>query len=111
MERLGPDSTNLSSTSTYNKSALRKVLKEYNSKDIRKNIEGMHKRVEKHFADSADGGDAVFSHVWQACEDELLSLTDKITRLISQYYSDSGVALEFSKSDIESAFKKTRAGS
>ncbi|KAJ2932691.1 hypothetical protein H1R20_g4427, partial [Candolleomyces eurysporus] len=111
VERLGPDSTNLSSTSTYNKSALRKVLKEYNAKDVRKNIEGLYKRVEKHFADSADGNDAVFNHVWQACEDELLSLTDKIIRLISQYYGDSGVALEFSKSDIESAFKKTRSGS
>lgn len=111
VERLGPDSTNLSSTSTYNKSALRKVLKEFNAKDVRKNIEGLHKRVEKHFADSSDGDDLVFNNVWKACEDELISLTERIARLISQYYGDSGVALEFSKADIESAFKKTRSGS
>lgn len=113
VERLGPDSANLSTGSTYNKSALRKTLKEFNAKDMRKHIEGLYKRVEKHFTDASDKSavdDLVLNNVWKACEAELLKFTDKITSLISKYYGDSGVALEFSKSDIESAFKKTRAG-
>ncbi|KAF6766570.1 exocyst protein [Ephemerocybe angulata] len=113
VERLGPDSANLSTGSTYNKSALRKTLKEFNAKDMRKHIEGLYKRVEKHFTDASDKSavdDLVLNNVWKACEAELLKFTDKITSLISKYYGDSGVAMEFSKSDIESAFKKTRAG-
>ncbi|TEB38979.1 exocyst protein [Coprinellus micaceus] len=113
VERLGPDSTNLSSVSTYNKSALKKVLKEFNAKDMRKHIEGLHKRVEKHFTDASEksaNDDLVFSNVWKGCEAELVKLTEKIGSLISQYYGDSGVSLEFTRADIESAFKKTRAG-
>ncbi|KAJ3511244.1 hypothetical protein NMY22_g15712 [Coprinellus aureogranulatus] len=113
VERLGPDSTSLNTVSTYNKSALKKVLKEFNAKDMRKHIEGLYKRVEKHFADGSDksaNDDLVFSNVWKGCEVELVKLTDKISSLISRYYGDSGVSLEFTKTDIESAFKKTRTG-
>ena len=80
---------------------------------MRKHIEGLHKRVEKHFTDASEksaNDDLVFSNVWKGCEAELVKLTEKIGSLISQYYGDSGISLEFTKADIESAFKKTRAG-
>lgn len=80
---------------------------------MRKHIEGLHKRVEKHFTDASEksaSDDLVFSNVWKGCEAELVKLTEKIGSLISQYYGDSGVSLEFTGADIESAFKKTRAG-
>jgi exocyst complex component 1 len=46
--------TEVQNNSTYSKSALKKVLKEYNAKDVRKHIDALFKRVEKHFED--DGG-------------------------------------------------------
>ena len=114
MERLGPDTANLSTSSTaYNKTALRKVLKEYSTKDMRKHIETLYKRVEKHFMDASDKmaiDDMVLGHVWKACEEELLKLTQRVSSLISTYYGDSGVSWEFSKADVESAFKKTKSG-
>ena len=46
--------TEVQNNSTYSKSALKKVVKEYNVKDVRKHIDALFKRVEKHFED--DGG-------------------------------------------------------
>lgn len=46
--------TEVQNNSTYSKSALKKVVKEYNAKDVRKHIDALFKRVEKHFED--DGG-------------------------------------------------------
>ncbi|KAF9652003.1 hypothetical protein BDM02DRAFT_3090034 [Thelephora ganbajun] len=43
--------TEVQNNSTYSKSALKKVVKEYNAKDIRKHIDALFKRIEKHFED------------------------------------------------------------
>jgi hypothetical protein len=127
----------VSSNSAYNRSALKKVVKEYNAKDIRKHVDGLSRRVEKQFTDveaktladgstnaGAGGGDragnvnggdgiapgTVLVGVWRACEDELLRLTDGWGKRIAQCYADSGVSLEYSPADVEAAFKKHRVG-
>ena len=103
------------SNSSYSEKALKRVVKEYNSKDVRKHIDALFKRVEKHFTD-AEGPDAsaapgskangVLSGVWKACEDELLRVTETFGKRMAQCYADSGVSLEYSKADVEAAFKR-----
>ena len=46
--------TEVQNNGTYSKSALKKIVKEYTAKDVRKHIDVLFKRVEKHFED--DGG-------------------------------------------------------
>ncbi|CAE6462215.1 unnamed protein product [Rhizoctonia solani] len=103
--------------SNFSRSALKKVVKEYDSKDMRKNIDGLYKRVEKHF--DVDEGSApppgqtgaagpVLVGVWHACEEQLLQLTDKWIKLIGQCYPDSGVSLEYTTGDVKAAFKRHR---
>lgn len=46
--------TEVQNNGSYSKSALKKVVKEYNAKDVRKHVDALFKRVEKHFED--DGG-------------------------------------------------------
>ena len=83
-------------------------MKEYTAKDIRKYIDTLFKRVEKHFTETSDKtvSDDMVPIVWKACEQELISMTGRISTLISQNYGDSGVSLEFSKADIESACRR-----
>ncbi|KAG8707103.1 hypothetical protein FRC11_007688, partial [Ceratobasidium sp. 423] len=87
--------------------------------DMRKNIDGLYKRVEKHF--DADEGSApppgqtgaagpVFVGVWNACEEQLLQFTDKWIKLIGQCYPDSGVSLEYTTGDVKAAFRRHRTG-
>ncbi|THH10168.1 hypothetical protein EW145_g1521 [Phellinidium pouzarii] len=109
--------TEVSKNSSYNRSALKRVVKEFNSKDVRKNIDALFKRVEKHFTDSdapeaASGlaAGTVMVGVWKACEDELLRMTDFYTKQISHCYKGSGVALEYTRVDVEAAFKRHRVG-
>ena len=106
--------------SSYNRSSLKRVVKEYNAKDIRKNIDALFKRVEKHFSEASDGpaadnathrNIAVLAGVWKACESEALRITELFSKRIAQCYADSGVSLEYSVSDIELGFKRHRVGS
>ncbi|KAG8792705.1 hypothetical protein FRC12_005162 [Ceratobasidium sp. 428] len=106
--------------SGFNRSALKKVLKEYDQKDMRKNIDGLYKRVEKHFADADETSSTaaqnqsvaagpVLAGVWNACEEELTRLTDKWVKLIGQCYADSGVGLEYTTGDVRAGFRRHRS--
>lgn len=112
--------TEVANNNTYNKSALRKVVREYNGKDLRKHVDALFVRVQKHFAEASGkttteetGGIApgtVLVGVWKACEEELLRITDLFAKRISQCYADTGVSLEYTATDVESAFGRHRTG-
>ncbi|KAI9461020.1 exocyst complex component sec3 subunit [Lactarius psammicola] len=111
----------VSSSGGYSRSALKKVVREYDAKDVRKHVDALFKRVEKHFTEASEvatagesGGIApgtVLVGVWKACEEELLRITDIFAKRISQCYANSGVSLEYSAADVEAAFKRHRIGS
>lgn len=89
-------------------------MKEYNAKDIRRHIDALFKRVEKHYADPGEEHAGNSTHllkgVWTACEQEVVKSTGKFTRLIAQCYKETGVTLEYNLQDVEAAFKKHRIG-
>lgn len=110
----------VTNSSNYNKAALRRIIKDYNSKDIRKHVDNLSKRVEKHFTEASEkttieevsgiaAGTALVG-VWKACEKELVRLTELFSYRVSQWYGDSGVSLEYTTSDIETAFRRQRVG-
>jgi len=112
-----PNTGEITSNSNFTKASLRKILKDYNLKDIRKCVDVLSKRVEKHFTDgekvdesnSAISG-KVLLEVWKACEEEFVVLTETWTSRISQWYSDSGITLEFTRTDVEAAFRRQKFG-
>lgn len=98
---------------SYNKSSLKKVLKEHSAKDMRKAVDALAKRVEKHFSIDDDTASAqesaeMVNAVWRACGKELARETEREQELISRCFADSGLALEYSKADVEGAFKRTK---
>ncbi|PSR88832.1 hypothetical protein PHLCEN_2v4981 [Hermanssonia centrifuga] len=116
--------TEISSNGTYSKSALKKVVKEYNSKDIRKNVDALFKRVEKHFDEASEKATSeevssstgiapgtVLVGVWKACEEELLRITELFGKRITQCYASTAVTLEYNSGDVEAAFKRHRVAS
>lgn len=112
--------TEVATNASYNKSALKKVVKEYNAKDIRKHVETLFKRVEKHFTEASEkttteesigiAPGTVMVGVWKACEEELLRITDLFSKRISQCYADSGVTLDYTAADVQATFKRQRVG-
>lgn len=116
--------TEIASNSSYSKSAAKKVVKEYNSKDVRKHVDALFKRVEKHFTEASEKATTeqassstgiapgtVMVGVWKACEEELLRMTDYFAKRIAQCYVNTGVALEYTPGDVEAAFKRHRVAS
>lgn len=119
VDRVSKGNTNeIASNSSFNKGALRKVTKDCNSKDIKKHIDSLAKRVEKHFTEGLEKDDAasgvtsakLLSTVWKACESELLKLTQQWSSQISQLYGE-GVSLDFTIGDVETAFRRQKLGS
>ncbi|PCH33938.1 hypothetical protein WOLCODRAFT_135407 [Wolfiporia cocos MD-104 SS10] len=110
--------TEVSSNSSYSRSTLKKVVKEYNGKDVRKHIDALFKRVEKHFEEAEEktttddsigiASGTVMVGVWKACEEELLRITELFAKRINQCYKETGVLLEYSAADVEAAFKRHR---
>jgi hypothetical protein len=104
----------------FNPSALKRIVKEYTAKDIRKHVDALFKRVEKHFTETSEkestqkGGIArgtAMIDVWKACEAELLRITELFSKRISQCYAQSGVSLEYTAADVEATFRGNRVGS
>jgi glutamyl/glutaminyl-tRNA synthetase len=107
----------IASNSNFNKSALKKIIKDFTAKDMRKSIDILAKRVEKHFTEEKSTTDdpagvsaGVLVEVWTACEEDLVRLTETWSSRISQWYSDSGASLDFTKTDVESAFRRQKFG-
>lgn len=102
--------------SSYNKSALKRVLKEFDGKDVRKHIDVLFRRVEKHFTEAEENTTreessgitpgTVMVGVWKACEEELQRMTENFNAKLSQCYSESGLSLEYNSSDVDAAFKR-----
>ena len=107
--------------SNYSKSSLKKVLKEFDGKDVRKHIDVLFRRVEKHFTEAEEKATreessgiapgTVMVGVWKACEEELQRMTEGFNARISQCYADSGITMEYTSSDVESGFKRHRLDS
>ncbi|KAG8862976.1 hypothetical protein FRB96_000396 [Tulasnella sp. 330] len=107
--------SDVAASGSFNKSALKRVVKEFNSKDIKKNVEALFKRVEKHFDDDGEvvnsstlkvENGTVMEDVWRACEAHLARDTKRYLDIIGHCYGDTGVMLEYTVADVENAFRK-----
>lgn len=98
--------------STFTKKAARSATSSINGKDLRKAVEALAKRVDKHFNDvtnpSAENAQ-VIATVWRACQDEASRLIRSWRGLTERCYGDA-VVLEVSTDDVDSAFARFKPG-
>lgn len=102
---------------SFSKSAFKKVLSHYDTKELRKGIDLLHKRVDKHFGQASDDSDSVYNQkqsmiakdlvreVWKECQKEYVGIVELCQRIISIYYPE-GVQMDFSLGDVNDAFSK-----
>lgn len=102
-----------------NRSALKKLLLGYDVKELRKGLENLRKRVEKHFSDMEEGitnrSDPAFqkrlvAKIWKFTEARYVTLFNKLSMICQRHYSTAGdsgyvCAVEFTESDITQSFK------
>ena len=115
------------SHSAYSKQAAKRLIKEVTAKDLRKSIEALAKRVQKHFDEDEittllsvghhDGNNLmdasgipadeiieVLSVVWRHCEDAFLGECERIMRILRDCYHDGKVLPEFTIEDVRRPF-------
>ncbi|SDA04161.1 BZ3500_MvSof-1268-A1-R1_C044g00125 [Microbotryum saponariae] len=99
--------------SAYTKAAVRRALSDLRAKDVRKAVDGLYKRVDKHFGGEVTHQAAqhseVLKTVWKACEDEMLRMSGGWRALLERCYSDDKVGLDFSATDVTEFFRKAQS--
>ncbi|TVY83642.1 Exocyst complex component [Lachnellula suecica] len=103
----GEPTSQISGMPSHSKSTFKKVLAGYDSKEIKRGIETLKKRVEKHFGDADDPGlsRGLVAKVIQNCEKYYEKVEDRILTISRDVY-DGDVIAEWTKADVSAAFRK-----
>lgn len=103
----GEPASKISGMPSHSKSTFKKVLAGYDSKEIRKGIETLKRRVEKHFGDADDPGlsRGLVAKVVQNCEKYYEKVEDRILTISRDVY-DGDVIAEWARADVSTAFRK-----
>ncbi|TVY86896.1 Exocyst complex component, partial [Lachnellula willkommii] len=103
----GEPMSQISGMPSHSKSTFKKILAGYDSKEIRRGIETLKKRVEKHFGDADDPGlsRSLVAKVIQNCEQYYEKVGDRILTISRDVY-DGDVIAEWTKGDVSAAFRK-----
>ncbi|RUS25748.1 exocyst complex component Sec3-domain-containing protein [Jimgerdemannia flammicorona] len=80
----------------YNKAQLRKVLSQFPAKEIKKSLENLYKRVDKHFSEE----EGLLQVVWRGIQEEFIQQHEKMEFLIRKCYPETGMQLEFTIQDL-----------
>ncbi|KAH7312188.1 exocyst complex component Sec3-domain-containing protein [Stachybotrys elegans] len=88
------------------KTIFNKVLGNYDSKEVRRGIEALRKRVEKHFGDADEPGQArgLVGRVLQECEGFYGDVETRIGRITTDVY-EGDVLFEWPRADVKAAFR------
>lgn len=86
----------------YNKGALRKLVVQFPGFDVKKGLQVLYKKVEKHFSDNQQ----LLQIVWDSLQEDVLKQIENINTIISNYYADAQAELEFTVDDIIGYFSE-----
>ncbi|KAE8146160.1 exocyst complex component Sec3-domain-containing protein [Aspergillus avenaceus] len=99
--------TDISSRPSHSRSVAKKVLATYDAKEMRRGVESLRKRVEKHFGDADDPGlsRSLVVKVLRECELRYEKAYDRTQRVLNAIY-EGQLDLEWRKEDAIAMFKK-----
>ncbi|KAJ5403485.1 hypothetical protein N7509_003356 [Penicillium cosmopolitanum] len=97
----------VASRTSHSRAVAKKVLSSYDSKEIKRGIEMLKKRVEKHFGDADDPGlsRSLVIKVLRECEGRYEDAWDRTRRIIDTVY-EGQLELEWRKEDSAAMFRK-----
>lgn len=102
----GAPPSNIAARASHSKATFKRLLATYDSKEIRRGIETLKKRVEKHFGDADDPGlsRGLVANVLEACEKYYENVEKRVVSISADVY-DGEAMIEWSKSDVSGAFR------
>ncbi|XP_033220438.1 exocyst complex component 1 [Belonocnema kinseyi] len=98
----GVKESEISYQMAFSKQELKKVLKEYPAREVKKGLEHLYRKVEKHLCEEEN----LLQVVWREMQSEFIAQYTYIEGRIHRCYPDSMVTLEFSVQDILDFFSE-----
>ncbi|XP_041435410.1 exocyst complex component 1 isoform X2 [Xenopus laevis] len=80
----------------FSKQELRKVIKDYPGKEVKKGLENLYRKVDKHLCEEEN----LLQVVWHSMQDEFIRQYKHFEGLIEKCYTGAGITMEFSIQDI-----------
>uniref|UniRef100_A0A8C6Z7X9 Exocyst complex component 1-like n=1 Tax=Nothoprocta perdicaria TaxID=30464 RepID=A0A8C6Z7X9_NOTPE len=84
----------------YSKQELRKVIEKYPSKEVKRALETLYRKIHKHLCPEEN----LLPVVWQAMEQEFIRQYQEFEDLIRRCYAGSGITMDFTMEDLLSYF-------
>jgi len=102
--------SNISSKPSHSRSAAKKTLSTYDGREIRKGIEALRKRIEKHFGEADDEAlsQKLVGFVCSECEREYGRVHERLSKIVSDVYAgeEKTIEIEWSKEDVSAGFRR-----
>ncbi|KAF1911061.1 exocyst complex component Sec3-domain-containing protein [Ampelomyces quisqualis] len=103
----GASAQSIAQRSSHSRSVFKKLIHAHDAKELRKGIEALKKRVDKHFGDADDptiSRDLVFK-VLKECEKKYNDVYDRMIRINQDVYTGE-VEIDWGNNEVTSAFRK-----
>lgn len=99
--------TEISLRPSHNRAAAKKILAVYDTRELRRGIDALKKRVEKHFgeADGVELSRGLVTKVLKECEAMYSDIHDRTRRILEEVY-EGQADLEWRKEEVSAMFKR-----
>ncbi|KAF2753978.1 hypothetical protein EJ05DRAFT_514463 [Pseudovirgaria hyperparasitica] len=103
----GTPPTSIADRASHGKHIFKKVIAQFDAKEVRKGVDALRKRLEKHFGDADEPGLSrnLVQKVSKQCEAKYIDVHERAAEVRRIVY-DSETGLEFSRADVESWFRR-----
>ena len=101
-------STAIANKPSHSRSSAKKVLSSYDSKEIRKGIDTLKKRIEKHFGDvddPANNSKSLITRALEECAARYAHAHDRMKAIVDSVY-DSNLEMEWRKEEASAMFRR-----
>ncbi|XP_011497897.1 PREDICTED: exocyst complex component 1 [Ceratosolen solmsi marchali] len=98
----GVKESEISYQMAFSRQELRRVVKEYPAREVKKGLEHLYRKVEKHLCEEEN----LLQVVWREMQGEFIAQYINIEELIQRCYPDSNVTLEFTIQNILEFFSE-----
>ena len=100
--------TSVATRASHSRSTFKKILSGYDAKEIKRGIETLKKRVDKHFGDGDDTAGLsreLVTKVFRECEGRYLQIGERVNKVVKDVYEGS-LEVEWRREDVVSAFRR-----
>ncbi|GAB0097853.1 Exocyst complex component 1 [Sergentomyia squamirostris] len=98
----GVKETEISYQMAYSKQELRKVIAQYPAREVKRGLESLYKKVEKHLCEEEN----LLQVVWRAMQEEFIAQYNFLEERIQRCYAGAMITLDFSIDDILEFFSE-----